>query len=211
MIRKKYIIAMLTIIQVLITNAQVGIGTDNPQADLHVAGDLLVQDAFEIGTLGTISPTDKGFNLIARVKNSTPVGEIAVLNLNTLDVGPINVINYHFSNLNLDNVTDADLQFDANKYVVSISNFRYVGDAIKKVPSGSSNSIGNFVVNTFTSGGTWHLEIRNRTLDLDVGDFIEYYVTLTIFDKSYFKNLTPITTDMGGSNTGTASSIPVLF
>jgi hypothetical protein len=194
-----------------ILNAQVGIGTDNPQADLHIAGDLLVQDNFELSTIGTISPTDEDFKLIARVKNSTPVGEITVLDINSLDVAPINIIDYHFTNLSLDNVTDADLQFDANKYVVSVANFRYVGDAIKKVPSGATNSIGNFVVTTFTSGGTWHLEIRNRTLDLDIGDSIDYYVTLTVFDKTYFKNLPPITTDMGGSNTGNASSIPVLF
>ncbi len=205
------LIIILIIFQFFSVNAQVGIGTDNPLADLHVAGDALVQGSFEIGSLSTISPIDEDFQLIARIKNSTPVGEIAILDLSTLDVAPINVINYHFTDLSLDNVTDADLQFDATKYVVSISNFRYVGDAIKKVPVGTRNSIGNFVVNTFISGGTWHLEIRNRTLDLDSGDKIDYYVTLTIFDKSYFKNLPPITTDLGGSNTGAASSIPVLF
>ncbi len=208
---KKFIIVILAMFQVFITTAQVGIGTDNPLADLHVAGDVLVQNEFSLSTIGTVSPTDEDFKLLARIKNSTPVGELSILDLNAIDIAPINVINYRFTNLSLDNLTDADLQFDASKYVVSISNFRYVGDAVKKVPAGATNSIGNFVFNTFVSGGTWHLEIRNRTLDLDVGDSIEYYVTVTIFDKSYFKNLPPIITDLGGSNTGDASSIPVLF
>ncbi len=208
---KKSILILISILNYCIAFTQVGIGTNNPLADLHVAGDVLVQNEFNLSTIGTISPTDEGFQLLARIKNSTPVGELAVLDLNAVDVAPINVITYHFTNLSLDNLTDADLQFDANKYVVSIANFRYVGDAIKKVPSGTSNSIGNFAFSTFISGGTWHLEIRNRTLDLDVGDSIDYYVTLTIFDRSYFKNLPPITTDMLGSNTGTASSIPGLF
>jgi hypothetical protein len=191
--------------------AQIGIGTNSPMADLHVAGDVLVQNEFNLSTIGTVSPTDEDFKLLTRIKNSTPVGELAILDLNAIDIAPINVINYHFTNLSLDNLTDADLQFDANKYIVSISNFRYVGDAIKKVLVDTRTSIGNFVVNTFISGGTWHLEIRNRSLDLDIGDTIDYYVTLTIFDKTYFKNLPPITTDLGGLNTGVASSIPVLF
>ena len=81
----------------------------------------------------------KIFKLLARIKNSTPRRGNCNLRFNAIDIAPINVINYHFTNLSLDNLTDADLQFDANKYVVSISNFRYVGDAIKKVPAGTTN------------------------------------------------------------------------
>ena len=65
---KKYIIVILSIFQVFITTAQVGIGTDNPLADLHVAGDLLVQNEFNLSTIGTVSPADEDFQVISKNK-----------------------------------------------------------------------------------------------------------------------------------------------
>ncbi len=189
--------------------AQVGIGTTSPQADLHVAGDLLVQDKLRLNTLATVSPTDEDFNLITRTTNSTPVGEVGILDVDVVNVAPINTVNYHFTNVHLDNLRDVNLQYATNKYIVGIANLRYVGDAIEKTYSGTTASIGNFVARTFESGGTWHLEIQNRVLDLDPTDSVEYYVTLIVYDKSYFRNLPTITTDLGGLNNGTASSVPV--
>jgi len=190
---------------------QVGIGTTDPQSDLHVAGDVLVQDSFTLNNLNTVSAIEEDFKLVTRVTSSNPVGEITVLDVDSLYVAPVNIINYSFTNISLDNLSDVDLQYDVNKYVVGIANFRYVGDGIKKTPTGSTYSIGHFVVLVFTSGGTWHLKIKNEDLDLDVSDTLDYYITLIIYDKSYFRQLATITTDLGGSNTGTASSTPILF
>ncbi len=208
--RKTFVILILLLLTSL-TQAQVGIGTTNPQADLHVAGDMLVQEGFMVGTLNSVSPTDEDFKLVTRNTNSVPVGEITVLNVDSLTVAPVNNIDYHFTNISLDNLNDVDLQYSTNKYIVAIANFRYVGDPVKKVIVGGPKSIGNFVLRTFESDGTWHLEIRNRTLDLNASDTLEYYVTLVVYDKSYFRNLPSITTDLGGQHSGTASSIPVLY
>ncbi len=208
---KNYISLLVLLLSTYLVQAQVGIGTTTPETDLHVAGDMLVQDSFSTGSLGVVSGTDEDFKLITRSTSSDPVGEIAVLDVNALSVAPVNVVNYTFTNISLDNLTDLDLQYDDSKYVVGVANFQYLGDAIKKVNSPDTKSIGNFVVRTFTSGGTWHLEIRNRTLDLEAEDSVTYKVTLIIYDKSYYRNLTPITSDLGGSNTGVASSVPNLY
>ncbi|MBT8261547.1 MAG: hypothetical protein KJO05_01915 [Bacteroidia bacterium] len=192
-----------------LTIGQVGIGTTTPMADLHVAGEMLVQKKFVTGNLNTVSPVDEDFKLVTRVTNSTPVGQITLLDVDQLNVAPVNTVNYHFTNVYLDNLNDVDLQYDINKYVVGVANFRYVGDAIKKVPGGDNFSIGHFVVRTFKSGGTWHLEIRNVELDLDPTDSLEYYIQLIVYDKSYFRDLPTILSNLGGSNVGTASSIPV--
>jgi hypothetical protein len=205
----------LTILLLFITLGpaigQVGIGTIDPQADLHIAGDALVQTGLTMKNLVTVSTTDKDFKLVTRVTNSNPVGEITTLDVAFLNVAPINVVDYNFTNLQLDNLRDVDLQYDPNKYIVGVANFRHVGDAIKKIPGGDTYSIGHFVVRTFISGGTWHLEIRNVDLDLDAADSIDYYITLIVYNKSYFRYLAPITTNLGGSNTGSASSIPNLY
>lgn len=194
-----------------ISFAQVGIGTSNPQADLDVVGSTLVQKEFKLQTLPVVSSTDQDFKLLTRVKNSSPKGKIAVLDVDRSQVAPINVIDYVFENISLDNLRDVDLQYDAGKYVVGLANFRYEGDAIKKDTVSGGQSVGAFVMRTFISNGTWHLEIRNRFLDLEVGKLLQYHVTLIVYDDSYYRKLPTITTDLGGSNTGTASSVPNLY
>lgn len=198
--------------------SQVGIGVIDPIAELDVNGSMLVQNNFNLGRLPTVKSTDEDFKLLSRLTSSTPSGEISVLNVDSLSVAPINVVNYEFKNLKLDNLTDVDLRYNADKYIVAVSNFRYEGSAIKKTVVNNNTSIGAFVVRAFVVNrpspfeNTWHLEIRNRFLNLETNATkkIKYYVTLIIYDKSYFRNLTIIETNLNGSNSGTASSIPNL-
>lgn len=207
----KKTLLLLCICGSMLTFGQVGIGTVTPEADLHIAGELLVQDNFKAGTLGTVGSSEENFKLVTRTTNSTPVGEIKVLDVNSLSVAPVNVVKYRFTNIAGDNMRDVDLQYATSDYVVGVSNFRYLGDPIKKIPVGTTATIGTFVIRAFESGGSWHLEIQNRDLDLPTGDTVEYEVTLLVYDKSYFRNLPSISTNLSGSNTGTASSVPNLY
>jgi hypothetical protein len=207
----KKILLTLTLLTSFSLLAQVGIGTINPETDFHVVGSVLIQTEVSRETLTTVDPLEEDFKLVTRSTNSEPVGELSILNVETLTVAPINTINYHITNVSLDNVTDLDLQYDASKYVIAVSNFRHVGDAIKKVINPGDDDVGHFVVHTFVDNGTWHLEIRNRSLDLDPADSLEYYVTLVVYDKSFYRHLDPIVTELNGNNTGTASSVPNLY
>ncbi len=192
-------------------SAQVGIGTTTPETDLHIAGELLVQESFTINQLPSVNMADEDFKLVTRLTNSTPVGEIAILNVDSLTVAPINVINYEFSNINRDNLRAVNLQYSADKYIVGVANFRYVGDAIEKQDGTGGKTIGTFVLRTYVSNNQWYLEIRNRDLDLRNGRAVQYYVTLIVYDKSYYRNLPPIITNLGGVNTGTASDVPDIY
>jgi hypothetical protein len=191
--------------------AQVGIGTTTPETDLHIAGELLVQEEFTIKQLPSATMTDEDFKLVTRLTNSNPVGEIAILNVDSLTVAPINVINYEFTNMSRDNLRAVNLQYSADKYVVGVANFRYIGDAIQKQDGTGGKTIGTFVLRTYVNNNQWHLEIRNRDLDLDADKSVDYYVTLIVYDKSYYRNLPPIITNLGGANTGTASSVPDIY
>lgn len=193
--------------------AQVGIGTENPEAELDVRGSLLVQEAFKIGSLVTVKNSDVDFKLLTRLTNSSPVGELTVLDVDSLTVAPINVVNYTFTNINKGNLKNVDLGYDADKYIVGVANFQYLGQAVEKKPVGTTSSIGAFVIRSFIENNTWHLEIRNRFLELATGggsSNMEYRATLIIYNKSYFRNLPVIETNLNGSNSGTASSVPNL-
>ena len=209
--KQTLLIALLFIVMTTLSWAQVGIGTTKPKADLHVKGNTLVQEEFGLGNLPVVTQDDEDFKLLSRVKNSSPLGKIAILNVDILKVAPVNVINYEFDNISLDNLKDVDLQYDADRYIVGLANFRYVGDAIKKKTVAGKQSVGAFVMRTFISNGTWHLEIRNRFLDLAQNNSLKYYITLIVYDKSYYKRLPDIVTDLNGNNVGTASSIPNLY
>lgn len=213
------ILLLITFIYSCYTFAQVGIGTQNPQASLDVNGSMLVQGTFEVGTLPVVTNTDQDFKLLTRLTTPTAAleGEITVLDVDNLTVAPINVINYSFTNLQSDNLTDVDLQYSSSDYIVGLSNFQYIGDPVSKQTGTNSNSIGTFVMRTYEapstidpSINTWHLEIRNRFLDTELSGSVSYKVTFIVYDKSFFKKLDTITTDLNGKNTGTASSIPDL-
>ncbi|WP_164076262.1 hypothetical protein [Flavimarina sp. Hel_I_48] len=209
---KNVLLFLLILFNLPCLQAQVGIGTVDPQDDLHVIGNTLVQESMEIGALPFVQDTDADFKLLTRLTNSQPKGQVAVLNVDELQVAPVNVVNYEFTGISKDNLRDVNLQYDADKYIVGLANFRYVGDAIlKKDLSNGNISVGDFVSRTFVDNGTWHLEIRNRFLDLSPSKSLEYHITLIIYDKSYYRNLPEIVTDLGGNNTGTASSTPNLY
>ena len=190
--------------------AQVGIGTTTPTLgyELDVEGSLLVQEEFRTNSLPNeaVEAEDK---FILRQLDSDPPGEMIKMDLDAMTIAPINVVNYTFTSFPQDNLTDVNLQFDADKYVVGISNVRYVGGFIQKaqIPGSSDyTNIGNFVWRTYVDGGTWHLEIRNRALNASSND-ITYHATLIIYDKKYFQELPSKSVNMEGANTG-STAIP---
>lgn len=191
--------------------AQVGIGTNEPEADLDIEGSLLIQGNTKVLSIPTIDPTEEGYKYLMRLPETTPGGEIRHLEVENLSVAPVNVINYTFTNLNLDNLINVNLQYNSNEYIVAIANFQYDGYPIQKVNlGGNTRSIGNFVTQTFISNNTntWHLEIRNRYLSLSSGQPLTYRITLIVYDRSFFRQLPTVTTNMGGQNSGSASSAP---
>lgn len=186
--------------------AQVGIGTTEPTPgySLDVNGSKLVQGEFKLNNYATQTLNNNDYKLLVRLLNSSPVGKIAYLDLDSVQIAPVNVADYVFTNLQKDNVIAVNLQFDADKYIVGLANLRHIEQHVVK--SGTTN-IGYFVNRTYVNSdtNTWHIEIRNRTLDSPSDNAIEYHVTLIVYDKAYFKTLPVISHNFGG---GTTATIP---
>ena len=203
----KHTILIFSLFFVKFVSAQVGIGTVSPEAgyELEIDGSLLVQSEFKVEAFPTdaIQASDQ---FVFRRLSSTPAnGEVVIMDMNTLDRAPINVINYHFTDVFQDNLESVDLLYDADRYVVGLSNVRYVGGTITKTNTvnGDYTGIGYYISRTYVEDGTWHLEIRNRTLN--AASSVTYYVTLIIYDKKYFKVLDPISVNFNGDTIGSAS------
>ena len=189
--------------------SQVGIGTNTPTSgfELDVDGSMLVQKNFKFNAVSSGTTQLSSIEFLLRLLNSEPVGEVARLDLKNASVGPINFINYTFKNLFLDNVQEVNLQFDASKYIVGLSNFRYEGIPIQK---GGTNflDIGNFVTRTYIKEGSWHLEMRNRSRDAEISNAITYHITLIVYDRKNFKELPKITVDFReGTNATTTKPV----
>src|SRR5690554_2245309 len=204
---KLYIIIFLLFAQVGFS--QVGIGTNTPTSgfELDVDGSMLVQKNFKFNAVSSGTTLLSSIEFRLRLLNSEAVGEVGRLDLKNASVGPINFINYTFKNLFLDNVQEVNLQFDASKYIVGLSNFRYEVIPIQK---GGTNllDIGNFVRRTYIKEGSWHLEMRNRSRDAEISNGITYHITLIVYDRKYFKELPKITVDFReGTNATTTKPV----
>jgi len=70
-------------------------------------------------------------------------------------------------------------------------------------------SSGLFEYKVYQSGGTWHLTIRNKFLNTPGSSSMTYEVSLIIYQKRFFKQLPQITENLGGSQTGTATVVPL--
>lgn len=204
----KKILLIFSLFTVFCGFAQVGIGTESPTRgfSLDVAGEVLIQDELKINPFRDDVAVFDRYKFLTRLLTSEPVGEISKLDLRNIKVAPITVFDYRFTNFNRDNVTSVNLQFDASKYIVGLSNFQYIGQNIQKGRiDGNYINIGNFVSRTFVQNGTWHIEIRNRGLN-SANNPIDYFVTLIVYDKTYFRELPVIPVDFEGNNTGEANS-----
>ena len=206
MLKTYLLITTLITFQTLFS--QVGIGTTNPTEMLDIKGDLLITDKIKINSLPSISPNDEGFKLLVRQNNSNIVGLIKKLTPNDLDVVPMRMQNYKITNIKRDDVKNIDLQLDANKYIVSISNFKWIGKGLQKKANFKKSS-GLFEYRVFQENNTWHLVIRNKYLDTKPSDKIEYEISLIIYQKRFFKHLPKITETMNGNQTATATASPL--
>ncbi|HZW77421.1 MAG TPA: hypothetical protein VFF21_03825 [Flavobacteriaceae bacterium] len=214
--KKYYLFYIVNIISLSISAqvGNVGIGTDNPQTALDVNGSMLIQGSTKPGTISNLASGDDNYYYLMRRPDSNPPGEVTYLDVSSLNIAPVNVVNYTFTGLSRDNLTNVNLQYPTSKYIVALANFRYDGYPISKqsftVGTNSNHrSFGNFVTRVFEEGSTWHLEIRNRVLDLPAGQSVTYHVTLVVYDRSFFKQLNTIRVDMNGSENGQATTSPV--
>lgn len=207
----------------IVSNAQVGIGVPNPNHLLEVdGGDVYVSEKFYINSLpsydGNVYGPDK-FRIVATDQSSQSHGSAVDGRLmefvGNQEIMPIIIQPYRITGINGDNLTDLNLNISTSKYVISLSNFQAtpVGGAqgIYRVNAtgffSTTYTYDNFVMRTFESGGSWHVEIRARNANPLSGSY-EYSFDIVLFPKRFFRNLGQVIYNLGGENEGEAPAPP---
>lgn len=192
--------------------SQVGIGTKTPRGTLDVSGNILV-DGYLRDDINIDAADDINTFLLVRSKDSSPVGELKLLDVSMRNVGPVNKYTVKVSNVDDDKVAGLVTNLPESKYVIAITDARFsvansaitsdseygsFSTEITKVVRGgvSYNAINlDFTGSTTTSGtnGTWELSlvVYERELVKDWGTFTGSVSNSATPNYSGVSNVTP--------------------
>ena len=116
----------------------VGIGTETPRDQLDVIGNILLDDYLILTDTNTV--TGNNYNLLVRSEDSSPVGEVKVLNTRTRTVSPINKYTVKITNVDDVRVLKLNTGLDVSKYFVGLAEATFTGAyIIQASPTASGN------------------------------------------------------------------------
>jgi len=198
MVKIKLVLGFLCFIS-LNCLAQVGINTDTPSATLDVNGNVKVRN------ISTV--TGAGANLSDLVIDKA-TKEIKMLQSSSGNTFAMNYITYHLNNTDKDYVKNFDTRIPTSDYTLVIVGNHFTKSL--KMASGLSYP-GVFSpanVYSFGEGGTWRISADYHdggTQDEQNGDWAVYCL---VINRTMLIRLSDITTNMNGSQTGSAGSYP---
>lgn len=185
-------------------NGNVGIGTTTPTAKLHVQGNQILGNA-------ALVDSSTGTSQLVR-DNAT--GEIKILKTTTTNSFPLSSVTYVIKNVAKDWIVDFDTKIPAKDYVVIITglvfNNKFLTTQPGAIPGIPDSTLLYSPLNfsAFPSGGTWRLSADyngGTTADDSNGSWT---VKCLIINKSIIQVLSNQVSDLGGLNTGAASTPP---
>lgn len=205
---KTYIFLLLPIFSF---SQNVGIGTANPKESLEVIGSVGI--ATETYTAdNTYSNNTAGFSVVSRDPQSSIING-QLYKQETL-YAPIVIQPYSVENIYQDDLNDLNLQIPTDKYFVAITNFQAIPSTSNAAEPNNglfatNNNKGHFEIKVTSEGGMWHAKIGYPTLNTRyTSNRYTYKFDIVLFSKRFYKDLGEIKFNLGGSNTGQASSTP---
>ncbi|WP_027378936.1 hypothetical protein [Chryseobacterium daeguense] len=218
-----------------LTYAQVGINNANPQGSLHVDGakdnpatgtvsaaqqanDLIFTKTGKLG-IGTLNPTAQlqttgnmilgaaastsgtgGFSSVVR-DNTT--GELKVLTTNSGNAFPLNYVTYNINNVKQDWVADFNTNIPTSEYTVVVTGSSFTTGGPTHLTSNVAKTYNPINIYAFQSGGTWRIQADYQGgATEDNGDWTIYCL---VINKNIIKNLGSVSSDLGGTNVGSAA------
>lgn len=110
----------------VLTFSQVGIGTTTPRGTLDVSGNVLI-DGYLRDDININAADDTNTFLLVRSKDSAPVGELKLLDVNLRNVGPVNKYTVKVTQVQRDKVAGLVTNLPESKYVIAITDALFNG------------------------------------------------------------------------------------
>ena len=215
---KYFYLILLVFLCVIPINAQIGINTNTPTADLEVVGDVKTD-----GSLFLENPGDntqiRGSKLLIRSTG----GDILKYDINASKYGPINYVEFAFRNISTDGLQDYDTKISTTDYFVSVQGYSFqdaqTGDADVMVHSlVSADNIEGYRIYAYADAVTltWHIkafannsQFQTRQGNVYVNTEVDILMNIMIYRKGFIsKAQIAIPVDMGDVDTGTAPLPP---
>lgn len=202
------------VIFLLIVNeslGQVGINTDSPTADLEVVGDVIIDDKLFLENPDAFSQIQNSKLIVNSVSDN-----FLKYDINVSKYGPINYVQYDFTDLSTDGLLDYDTKIPTNDYTVTIKGYYFLGaiDGTTSIVLDSlisNNNIEGYQIYAYPNGSTntWFLRafINNARFQADDGSnyfntSIELFLNVIIYRNGFItKDIGDIIVDMGNSET----------
>lgn len=210
---KNNLIILLPLVSGMLFSQNVGIKTTTPTEKLEVNGSVAIGTSVYLNP-NTYTSVPQGFDVLATDPQSATVNG-KIMKVETLYT-PIIIQPYSISNVYRDDLNDLNLQIPSDKYMVAITNFEAIPSTTNSSQPNngiySSTSLKSyFVIRTFESGGTWHVNIGYPTLSTQYASArYTYNFDIILLSKRFFKVLDPSVTtyNLKGETTGDAVTVP---
>lgn len=217
------ILLHVLVVFLLIVNeslGQVGINTDTPTADLEVVGDVIIDNKLFLENPDAFSQIQNSKLIVNSVADN-----FLKYDINVSKYGPINYVQYDFTDLSTDGLLDYDTKIPTDDYTVTIKGYYF----LKAIDGNtdivlnsliSNNNIEGYQIYAYPSGSTntWFLRafVNNARFQADDGSnyfntSIELFLNVIIYRNGFItKDKGDIVVDMGNSETVTVP-LPVGF
>ncbi|MBT8261546.1 MAG: hypothetical protein KJO05_01910 [Bacteroidia bacterium] len=213
---KKITLLLVFVCCISATMAQVGINSSEPSADLEVDGDVLLDDGLYLEDPGDNTNIRGSKFLVNTVAN-----ELSRYDINLSKYGPINYVEFKFSNLSADGLLDYDTKISTTDYLVSVQGYSCgiagAGRTGSIMPHSliSDDNIEGYQIYAYPNltTKTWFLrafvnnsEWQKSGATSYINTEIDMWLNIMIYRKGFIaKEQNNITVDMSNSATGTAT------
>lgn len=200
--------------------AQIGINKSNPAKALEVGGNTKMDGSLFLENPGENTEIRNSKLLIT--KNG---GEIIKYDIDISKYGPVNYAQFNFRNVSTNGLQDYDTKISTADYLIGVQGYYFLepvsGDTDVMTQSNTANdniegyqiyaypnvSTGTWFLRAFINNGTFRVRTSNNNGFMDSP--VDLFLNLIIYRRGFItKEQTPMTIDMGDSETITAPLPP---
>lgn len=188
----------------LLSNGNVGVGTNNTPYKMEVSGTTKIGGNLYLGS--TPTAPQSGTAQLVRDNNT---GQVFTVASSSGSFKAYNYVKYTLGNVRVSDVDDFDTKISATDYSVSIVGYSFSSDKNgMMMQSGYSGTFASQSVYAFVSGGTWHLTAKYPGGTVVNGVNGNWDVYCLVINNAMLQALPTQSLNMGGNSTGSFTAAP---